>query len=276
MEKLAPTLKQVNLKGIGYSDRPRRVEGSYMPVFLAGETLARSLSASHGIPCFAFSHQEGHLAAGLWSLDIETYQPFYAFHLSGGTTELLKVKPRPDLGFDEKIVGETADISLGQFIDRIGVAMGLPFPAGPALEELALSCEAFGETPFDIPFTIKTSVKTGESYEPHQPVYSLSLSGPETHVQRLLETQSPERIALSLFHMGGKLLARLLTKAQNDSSLPMVLLVGGVASNSIVRKVMEEALPRTTLHFAIPGYCSDNAVGTAALTVQALKRNASQ
>ncbi len=300
MEKLAPDLKGVTLKAIGYSDRPRRVEGSYMPVFLAGETVARSLSASHGIPCYAFSHQEGHIAAGLWSLGLKTETPFYALHLSGGTTELLKVAPQPDVGFDEEIIGATADISLGQLIDRTGVALGLPFPAGPALEKLALACE---EEPFDIPFSIKSNLpvkidkiniieaKKTEVFgqfdeqtltqSDHLPLYHISLSGPETHVQRLLATESPERIALSLFHFAGKLLARLVKKAQTASPLPMLLSVGGVASNSIVRRVLEEELDKSSrnkksvnsisLLYALPTFCSDNAVGTAALTLQSLE-----
>ena len=289
MEKLAPTLKQVTLKAVGYSDRPRRVEGSYMPVFLAGETLARSLSASHGIPCYAYSHQEGHIAAGLWSLGLQVKQPFYAFHLSGGTTELLQVTPRPDLGFEEEIIGATADISLGQLIDRTGVAMGLPFPAGPALEKLALTCE---EEPFDIPFSIKASAKkaSGKAETAEGKIESISLSGPETHVQRLLDTESPERIALSLFHFSGKLLARLVMNAQAVVPLPLLLNVGGVAANSIVRQVMaaevdkaarkvirksshkEKRIAPIALHYAAPAYCSDNAVGTAVLTLQAFKR----
>ncbi len=274
MEKLAPILKQVTLKAIGYSDRPRRVEGSYMPVFLACETVARSLSASHGIPCYAFSHQEGHIAAGLWSLGMQVEEPFYALHLSGGTTELLKVTPRSDLGFDEEIIGATADISLGQLIDRTGVALGLPFPAGPALEKLALACK---EEPFDIPFSIKSNSsgkKTDQTSK--SKTIEINLSGPETHVQRLLTTESPERIALSLFYFAGKLLARLVMRAQSSSPLPFLLSVGGVASNSIVRRVMEEevySVPPITLHYATPAHCSDNAVGTAALTLQSYTRS---
>lgn len=285
MEALSPTFKRVNLKAVGYSDRPRRVEGSYMPVFLAGETLARSLSASHGIPCVAFSHQEGHIAAGLWSLGLETDQPFYAFHLSGGTTELLQVTSRGsagEVGFDESIVGATSDISLGQLIDRTGVAMGLAFPAGPALEKLALAAEEAFEVPFDIPFSIKTNHPSPTPREGgvHQPILGLSLSGPETHLQRLLTSETPERIAFSLFHFSGKVLARLLMKAQAEAPLPMVLNVGGVASNTIVRRIMEEEVGKAirkqkrlapiTLHYALPAYCSDHAVGTAVLTVQAM------
>ena len=374
MEEMAPVLAEVTLKALGCSDSPRRVEGSYMPVFLAGESMARGLSASHGVPCYSFSHQEGHVAAGLWSLNLEAAEPFYVLHLSGGTTELLKVTPLSgpgsrnapkgtlshdsndseplnrgstgsetlnsaatgstgsetlnqaatgSTGFVETILGATSDISLGQLIDRTGVALGLPFPAGPALEQLALGCE---EKPFDIPFSIRKTTtsqhlqSTQEEPLHHKgkhtppdlsekvqgPGLTLSLSGPETFLQRLVKQQtasldqslktsettefpdplksavthkspaslaaSPERIALSLFHFSGKLLGQLVKKAMEEHPLPMLLTVGGVASNAIVRKVMEEALAGVPLeiHHALPQFCSDNAVGTAALTVQAM------
>jgi N6-L-threonylcarbamoyladenine synthase len=304
MEKLTPLLGQVELAAVGYSDRPRRVEGSYMPVFLAGESLARSLAASHGIPCFPFSHQEGHVAAGLWSLGLAAAAPFYALHLSGGTTELLKVTPVADTdgkGFAEEIIGATSDISLGQLIDRTGVALGLGFPAGPALEVLAEKCQ---EKPFEIPFSIS---ETNPS-PPGRSLFNLSLSGPETFLLKKLPgstatlsirpeqdrttvteadgraaavvsalsaaaAESPERMALSLFHFSGRLLGRLVKKACKREPLAMVLTVGGVAANAIVRRVMEQELAGlpVTVHHALPQYCGDNAVGTAFLTLKALR-----
>lgn len=302
LEKLTPLLGQVELAAVGYSDRPRRVEGSYMPVFLAGESLARSLAASHGIPCFPFSHQEGHVAAGLWSLGLAATAPFYALHLSGGTTELLKVTPVADTdgkGFAEEIIGATSDISLGQLIDRTGVALGLGFPAGPALEVLASACS---EAPFDIPFSIKKTTAA--------PCFTLSLSGPETFLRKKLPdgtatlsirqnqdrpsgaetdgtaasvgstlsamtTETPERIALSLFHFSGRLLGRLVKKACEREPLAMVLTVGGVAANAIVRRVMEQELAGSpvTVHHALPPFCSDNAAGTAYLTLKTLRES---
>lgn len=291
MELLAPALEHVFLKALGFSGQPRRVEGSYMPVFLAGEALARSLSTSHALPCFSFSHQEGHIAAGLWSLGLTAEKPFYTLHLSGGTTELLKVTPasypgdaadrkdvKQGVSYQEKVVGETSDISLGQLIDRVGVAMGLSFPAGPALEQLALNCK---EDPFETPFSIKQvfpvfTESAGGLVQTSKPIFSLSLSGPKTYLLRKLTSASKEQVALSVFCFTGKVLSRLLIKAQQVEPLPMLLSVGGVASNTIVRQVMAQKLGKAreganlTLHFAQPSHCSDSAIGTVSLTLQSL------
>ena len=113
---------------IGASTRPRAVEGSYMPCFLAGESQARTVSQVLGIPFYGFSHQQGHLAAVLWSSGhMELLeQPMLAWHLSGGTTELLYVEP----GLQACRIGGTSDLSAGQLVDRTGLLLGLSFPAG--------------------------------------------------------------------------------------------------------------------------------------------------
>ena len=126
------------LRAVGASTRPRNVEGSYMPCFLAGASQGRGLAAVLGVPFFSWSHQEGHLAAAAWSagrmglLD----RPFLAWHLSGGTTELLLVWPE-GTGLRTEIIGGSSDLSAGQLIDRTGVLLELPFPAGKALDELS-------------------------------------------------------------------------------------------------------------------------------------------
>ena len=258
MDRMRGSLKQVAVSAVGYSSRPRRVEGSYMPVFLAGESLARSLAVTHQAACMAFSHQEGHIAAGLWSLGLEVNDPFYALQLSGGTTELLRVDPAPDGGYRSAIIMDTSDLSLGQLIDRTGVALGLAFPAGPALEQLALGCQ---EKPFDIPFSITHN--------------QISLSGPETFVQRKIgQGVSPALIALSVFRFSGHLLGKIIIQAAKKEALPVLLTVGGVAANAIIRDQLAAftaSLP-LTVHHALPEFCSDNAVGIAALTQQGRRR----
>ena len=123
------------LSAVGASTRPRAVEGSYMPCFLAGEGQGRGIASALGVPFYAHSHQQGHLAAAAWSagrLDLLD-RPFLAWHLSGGTTELLLVRPE-GTSVAAEIIGGTSDISAGKLIDRAGVLMGLPFPAGKALD----------------------------------------------------------------------------------------------------------------------------------------------
>ena len=101
-------------EAVGVSTRPRAVEGSYMPCFLAGESQARVLGAALGVPVLPFSHQQGHIAASLWgSGHMELMdEPHLAWHLSGGTTELLRVK-----------------------------LLGLPFPSGKHIDALSRSAQ---------------------------------------------------------------------------------------------------------------------------------------
>ena len=128
------------VQAVGASTRPRAVEGSYMPCFLAGASQGQVLSQVLGVPFYTFSHQQGHLAAAAWSagrLDLLD-RPFLAWHLSGGTTELLRVEPEEDrVAVRAEILGGTSDISAGQLIDRTGVLLGLPFPAGKGVEKLS-------------------------------------------------------------------------------------------------------------------------------------------
>lgn len=137
-----------NLRAIAASTRPRAVEGSYMPCFLAGAGQARSMAHALDVPFYEVSHQQGHLAAAALSADALDLlrQPFLAWHLSGGTTELLHVKPEGKL-FSAEIVGGTDDLAAGQLIDRAGNLLHLPFPSGAQLEQLANQCEE-PEKPF--------------------------------------------------------------------------------------------------------------------------------
>ena len=142
MQKVAPLLSQKTLAAVGYSARPRNRDDSYMPCFLAGEAAATSAAAASGAKLYSFSHQCGHIMAAVRSCGNEALlaEPFGAFHISGGTTELLKVVFNGE-SFAADIVGGTKDLNAGQVIDRIGVAMGLPFPCGPALDKIANSYE---------------------------------------------------------------------------------------------------------------------------------------
>ena len=123
------------IRAVGASTQPREVEGSYMPCFLVGEGQGRSIAAALGVPFYPCSHQQGHIAAAAWSAGREDLldQPHLAWHLSGGTTELLVVHPQGHT-VTAQVIGGTSDISAGQLVDRIGVLLGLDFPAGTALD----------------------------------------------------------------------------------------------------------------------------------------------
>lgn len=139
MEQAREILRDYSLTAVGCSVRPRDAEGSYMPCFLAGKVAASAVCAAADVPMYAFSHQNGHLMAAIYSSgasDALLGKPFAAFHVSGGTTELVVARPEGS-AFSVELIGQTDDLNAGQAIDRAGVMMGLHFPAGPALEELA-------------------------------------------------------------------------------------------------------------------------------------------
>ena len=234
------------LSAIAVSIRPRPLEGSFMPVFTAGHGMARQLSAALGIPLIAYSHQEGHLAAALWSAGLNWQQDFLALHLSGGTGEILQVSPAADpvspTRYQISIIGDT-DLPPGQFVDRIGVALGYPFAAGPHLDKLAL-------TATDKSFRLSGSVKGTH----------ISFSGPESAAQRAISKGvEPAAIAAAVFDNIGKSLSKAIAAAREQSGINDVLLMGGVAASSNLRNYLE----KDRINFAKAKYSSDNAVGIA-------------
>ncbi len=246
-------LDAYDIVAVSGATRPRPLESSYMPVFLAASSYGQSISQVMKIPFYPFSHQEGHIEAGLWSANIQFQQPFLAFHLSGGTTELLLVNPAKE-GYDIDIIGGSADISAGQLIDRLGVRLGLPFPAGPHLEELA---DKWAGQAIEAPVSVKAT--------------SVSFSGPETFLQRQIDKGSaPEEVAYLAFQCIGRSLLKCIKNALKDYRAKELLLVGGVASNKFIRSVLADGFKENNLsiNYGLPKHCTDNAVGISALGVK--------
>ena len=140
MRELNEKIGELNPVCVAVSDKPRNLEGSYMPCFLAGVSAASAISAVNGLPLYRFSHQCGHIMAAIYSSSapVLSCERFAAFHLSGGTSEFVSVMPEK-YGFKTELLGGTKDLNAGQIIDRIGVVLGMPFPAGPHLERAALA-----------------------------------------------------------------------------------------------------------------------------------------
>ncbi len=243
--RLFSHIRAENIGAIGVSTRPRAVEGSYMPCFLVGLSHAKLLSDAFQVPLIEVSHQQGHVAASLWSagrLDLMD-RPHLAWHLSGGTTELLLVEPEGRNVHCTKL-GGTTDISAGQLIDRTGQLLGLPFPSGKHLDELSRQAE----------LTEVFRVKCENS--------SFSLSGVQNKVQQFHEKHgsSPETAAYALRCVSAAVYqaTQQALKAYPGFS---VVFSGGVASNSMLRQVLEPLSPI----FSQPQYSTDNAMGVAVL-----------
>ena len=132
MRELRVFLQEHRALAVGVSVKPRDAEDSYMPCFLSGRAAAESLAAGLLLPVEEFSHQNGHVMAALYGADAMPLigKDFLAFHVSGGTTEMLFVRPK-GRDFSIELIGETADLNAGQVVDRIGVKLGLSFLAVP-------------------------------------------------------------------------------------------------------------------------------------------------
>ena len=239
------------LAAIGVSGYPRPLENSYMPAFLAGLSVARSLAAVTGAKLEVISHQENHLEAGLWSAGGPDVERFLLLHASGGTTDVLLAERQQDGRYRITEVGGSLDLHAGQFVDRIGVALGLQFPTGPALEALAQQAEL----PLELPVSVRK--------------LQVSLSGPCTAALRKLEAGAePAALALGVEHALAETFARVLRNGAQEYRVRDVLLVGGVGSNKYIRQHVEKKLAklRYPVRLWVPEgrFSCDNATGCAA------------
>ena len=242
--------KDYQLAAIGVSGFPRPLENSYMPAFLAGMSVARSLAAITGAKLEVISHQENHMEAGLWSAQGPWGERFLMLHASGGTTDLLLCERQENRRYQLTQVGGSMDLHAGQFVDRVGVALGLQFPTGPALEKLA---EAAAE-PVELPVSVRK--------------LDVSLSGPATAALRKLEAGAePAALALGVEYTLGETFARMLRNGAAAYKVHDVLLVGGVGSNKFIRQHVQEKLAKRHVRLWVPEgrFSCDNASGCAAL-----------
>ena len=234
---------------VGASTRPRAVDGSYMPCFLAGESQAKVLSEALDVPFYAFSHQQGHLAAVLWSacrMDLLEHE-FLAWHLSGGTTELLLVRP----GLRAEKIGGTRDLSAGQLIDRTGQMLDLDFPAGKAIDSLA------------------GDLQTG-AYPVKVQNMEFSLSGMQNKTEQMHKAgaSDAETASFALSCVAEAVKKATVQALEQYGGLPVVF-TGGVASNSQLRRKMASL----GAVFGPPRFSTDNAMGIAVLTYYAEKQH---
>ena len=239
------------ITAVGVSTRPRAVDGSYMPCFMVGYSHAKLLSHQLSVPLVEVSHQQGHVAASLWSagrLDLMD-EPHLAWHLSGGTTELLLVEPE-DKNVRCTRIGGTTDISAGQLIDRTGQLLALPFPSGKHLD--ALSCDA----------------QLTEVFKVKCPGLEFSLSGVQNKVQQFHEKNqnSCETAAYALRCTAHAVFTATANALKQYPGLSVVF-SGGVASNSLLRQKLSSLNPV----FAQPRYSTDNAMGVAVLAHRCLE-----
>lgn len=250
LSELREPLAHYRLLAVGVSARPRDAKGSYMPCFLAGVSAATALAVGAAVPLYSFSHQSGHIMAALYSSGKTEFcgSTFAAFHVSGGTTDILLVEPDDTYTFKVSRIGGTLDINGGQLVDRTGVRLGMDFPCGPALESAAAGFS--GKLP-----PVKISVKG----------LDCNLSGGENIAAEIIKNApckktAGEAGAAYVFEF----LRRTLEKLSKNLScaypgIPVVY-AGGVMSSTILKESLAGYGS-----FAKPEFSSDNAAGTSLL-----------
>ena len=229
LQELAQEFDLTKIDAVGVSQKPRPVEGSYMPCFLAGVSAATAF------------------AAALYAAKGEALfsQKVLLFHISGGTTDLL-------LCDQVRIIttlGTSTDLYAGQAVDRVGVRLGFGFPAGAEVSRLAAQCT--------------------EEIRPKSSVKGLqcSLSGLENQCNALLAAgKAPEYVCKYCLLCVADTVVRMTKAAQKEYPGLPVVCAGGVMSSDIIRTWVQQRLPQV---YFVPGqYSSDNAIGVSILAAR--------
>ena len=249
---IEPMLRSIDrgaVRAVAASCRPTAAEESYMPVVLAGKLAAVAIASSLGVPLYEATHQAGHVRAALLGQEaLLSESPLLAMHLSGGTTDLLLVRREDGLIGEITRIGGCEDLHAGQFVDRVGVRMGLAFPSGVSLEALAREAS-------DRSVKLPASVKA----------LNCSFSGQETQCGRLIEGGAEQSaLAYAVYDCMARTFGKLLTNAFAETGCKTALLSGGVSGSLLLRELLQGRL-KQTLFYAQCGLSSDNAVGTALL-----------
>ncbi|QHI73738.1 tRNA (adenosine(37)-N6)-threonylcarbamoyltransferase complex transferase subunit TsaD [Aminipila terrae] len=249
--------KKMNISAVAVSNRPRPVEGSYMPCFKAGYGFGKAIADTLSIPFFMFSHQEGHLEAIRYYSSMNQKTPYLAWHLSGGTCELLKVS-------DGKIeiAGGSKDISLGQVIDRVGVLLGMNFPSGEEMDNVALQ----GKTLLEQKEKMLSRIKMDGLY--------FNLSGIETQCSRIIQRQMEKRESLNqnllikeLFDKISETIISVSVNAAKQFEINDIIFAGGVSCSKYISAEIKSSFEgkHTKIQFGRQELAGDNAVGVALL-----------
>ena len=173
-------------------------------------------------------------------------QEFIAFHISGGTTDMLLVKPNSDTVFSCQLIGKSLDLKFGQAIDRLGKLYNIPFPSGKYLDEISLK----GKNNLSFPKKIINNNCTVSGFENKFNKYHS-------------DGVCIEDVSASMFNSIADILIKMSNNARNIyGDLPIVF-SGGVMANTIIREKVIKSMKN--VYFAKPEFSSDNASGPAIL-----------
>lgn len=266
LEALGPAMRRA-LSTAGL-DRPDIVAATIGPglagALLVGVAAAKAYSAAWGVPFYAVNHLGGHLAA-----DVYEHGPLpecVALLVSGGHTHLLHVR---SLGEPIVELGSTVDDAAGEAYDKVARLLGLGYPGGRVLDELA---RAGDRDAIAFPRGM-----TGPRDDP----YAFSFSGVKTAVARHLESH-PDAVnadvAAGFQEAVADVLTRKAVRAATDLGVSTLLIAGGVAANSRLRELAEQRCAAAGLALRIPRprLCTDNGAMIASFAAHLVAAGAPQ
>ena len=239
---------------------------------LVGSITARTLANLHKIPFLGVHHLEGHLSS-IYLAKQHPKPPFLVLLVSGGHTELIKV----DIEHKYKRLGRSHDDAAGEAFDKVARLLGLSYPGGPAIQKLA----KYGDPKKFLFPKGRVSNPKGGFYP-----YDFSFSGLKTAVFRQIDKLKSENkklpiedIAASFENVVAEVLVERSLRCALDQDLNSLVLVGGVAANKRLRKMMLEKAAEKSINIALAPmeFCTDNAamIGAAALLRLSSTRNQS-
>jgi N6-L-threonylcarbamoyladenine synthase len=250
VRKLLPLIRQVidkagisdeDIGGVAYTAGPGLVGA-----LLVGATAGRSLAWAWGVPAVAVHHMEGHLLAPMLEPDPPVF-PFLALLVSGGHTLLVEVK-----GVGQyRVLGDSVDDAVGEAFDKTATVLGLPYPGGPALAQLALEGDP-GRFRFPRPMT-------------NRPGLDFSFSGLKTfalNTWRGSEHTEQDRadIARAFEDAVVDTMTIKCRRALQATGLQTLVIAGGVGANTRLREALGELLRSKggRACYPRPEFCTDN------------------
>lgn len=265
LEALGPTMRRaLQAAGIG---RPDVVAATIGPglagALLVGVAAAKAYSAAWQVPFYAVNHLGGHLAADVF--DHGPLPESIGLLVSGGHTNLLHVR---SLGEPIVELGSTVDDAAGEAYDKIARLLGLGYPGGRVLDELARTGD-----PNAITFP---RGMTG----PRDAAYSFSFSGLKTAVARYVERHpeaSQADVAAGFQEAVADVLTAKAVRAAQELEVSTLLIAGGVAANSRLRELAAQrcADAGLTLRIPRPRLCTDNGAMIASFAAHLIAAGAS-
>lgn len=221
---------------------------------LVGVNFAKSLAYANGIPLVGVNHVRGHVAAAYLAHE-DLCPPFVAVVVSGGHTAIFRVRDYNDY----EVIGTTRDDAAGEAFDKIGRVIGLPYPAGAAMDRLA--CEGRAGS-----IVLPSPALTGDTLD-------FSFSGIKTAALNYIHNAEQRGEPIAHADLAASYTDRIVTaiakktaKAMEMTGLDRVVLAGGVAANSHLRRVLDETCRQKGGRLFVPpvSLCGDNAAMIAA------------